>query len=174
MAKKDLIKIELTQTQAEKYSAQKIKAELVPRLSNRRCKTFLLQKIEAGIVEVPAPAIGIFTYKAIAVKGVDVGDVAGKKEPIRSFEKAAYEKLDAKAVAALVQEHTTEKRAAYIVTALLSEGKLKPSPAELVFLSNSRIAVEGVVIESTRKGLDISALVAGVQIRQPEADEAAA
>lgn len=174
MGKKDLTTIDLTQTQAEKYTAEQIQADLIPRLSNRRCKAYLVQKIETGIVKVPANSIGTFTYKAIAVEGTDVGDVPGKKDPIKTFKKAEYNKLEALGIAALVKDHTTEKRATYVVQALLESGKLSPTPADLVYLSNGRITVEGIVIESTRKGLDMGALIAGVEISQPDAEDAAA
>jgi len=169
MSKKDLSTIKLTKDQAEKFSAKQISTDLVPRLSNRRCKAFLVGQVEAGAIQVPASLIGAWTYKAVAVTGVDAGKVAGKKDPVQKIGKAEYAKLGAAEVANLVREHTTEKRAAYIVQALLVNGKVVPSPRDLVYLSNGRVAVNGVTIESTRKGLDMNSLVAGVTIGKSEA-----
>lgn len=174
MSKKDLATIELTKTQAAKYTVDQITSDLVPRLSNRRCKAFLVNQVEAGAIQVPAVAIGAWTYKAVAVKGVEVPDtVAGKKVAVLELTEAKYAELGAKGVARLIEEHTTEKRAAYVVQALLVKGKVTPSAHDLVYLSNGRVAVEGIAIESTRQGIDMGALIAGVTIGKPATSKAA-
>jgi len=174
MAKKDLATINLTQDEAKKFSAKRIEEDLVPRLSNRRSKFFLVDQIESGAIQVPAALVGPWTYKTVAVKGVEVDKMPGRKEPVRTITKDAFAKMDAKAVAKLIEKHTTEKRAAYVVQALLTGGVVKPTARDLVYLSNGRIAVHGITIESTRKGIDLTSLVAGVTIGKPAAKEAAA
>lgn len=162
--KKDLATIKLSQDQAEKYSVAQIAEDLVPRLSNRRCMAFLVRQVADGDIKVPANLIGLWTYKAVEVTGVENGKVAGKKTPDKKITEAEYAKLSAKKVADLLKEHTTEKRAAYVVEALLKAGKIKPTAHDLVYLSNGRVAVAGIKIESTRTGIDMKSLVAGVVI----------
>jgi len=174
MGKKDLSIIELTKAQAEKFSAEQIQSDLVPRLSNRRCHAFLVSKVETGAINIPAQAIMALTYKAVSVTGVDV-KCAGKKKPVVTMSKAEFGKQGPGGVAKLLREHTTEKRAMYAVTALLTEGKLSLSPRDMVYLSNGRVSVAGITIESARQGTDMGALIAGVTIAKPAvADEDAA
>jgi len=164
MAKKDLAIINLTKAEAKAIDAKRIETELVPRLSLRHCKTYLVREVAAGAISVPETVVKAWTYGAVAIKGVDGGKVPGRKEAEETMTKAQYAKLDAAAKAALLKEHTTEKRAGYIVTALMTRVGLVPEAKDIVFLSNGRMAVDGIVLETARKATDFSALVYGVEI----------
>ena len=170
-AKKDLPVINLTRAEAEAIDADRIELELVPRLSLGHCKSYLVREIEAGNISVSADVIKAWTYGAIIVKGVDGEKVPGKKEALQTLTAAQFGKLSAKEVAGLVRDHTTEKRASCIVTALMTEAGLRPEPADLVYLSNGRMSIEGFELQRTTRVIDTSILIKGVKINGKTAEE---
>jgi hypothetical protein len=167
VAKKDLATINLSQNEVKGFTSDrtKIEAELTPRLSNRHCKAFLVNSIKEGAIEIPVEGISSLTYKAVGIKGVKVAEgISGKQKPVVELTKEQFGKLSPKEVAELIENYTTEKRAAYVVQGLLLQG-LPITAKDLVYLCNGRVAVEGVALESPRKGINISVLISGVKIK---------
>jgi len=142
--KRNLPVVKMTREEAEAIDTAKLLEAMTPRISERRAKKVLVDVIGDETVTVTEPeTLMDWTYKHVAVTGAKADEVQGSKTPKQTLSAKQFKELDGAGMAALVKEYTTEKRAGQIMLALIEFG-LKPSPEQIVELSNARIAVEGV------------------------------
>jgi len=164
--KREIQVVNLSKAEAEAISTEDLLKAMTPRISERRALKVLADVLKDGTVTVEEPeTLADWTYKAVVVKGVDMSEVTGSKEPKVTLTKANFESLTGEQMAKYIEEHTTEKRASLIMLALIGFG-LPLTPVQIVDLSNRRITVEGVELPktTTSRKRDSVVLVKGVNV----------
>jgi hypothetical protein len=170
----DMKTIELTQAAFGKLTPTGLVAKLInPKnpainvISRERAKDMLVERITAGKVKLTAAALMDLTYKNVIVEGVAPEALKGVRgvAPENAKETLTQEqfgKLKPAKVAAYVEKFTHKRRVAgSIIPAYILAG-MPMSAEDVVYITNSRVAVEGVVVKAAN-GAKSEAIVEGVE-----------
>ena len=145
--------INYTKEEYEAVDATKLAEVLGPRLSLGNAKKVLVSVLRDNIVEISDPeSLMDWTYKAVAVEGINGDEIVGKRVPEKTLTKEEFASMTSEQAAGFIKVHTTEKRAGEIIMALVSDDYFKPTEAQVVQLANGRIAVEGVSLPKKAGG----------------------
>jgi len=153
--------IDVSMKEFESMTHEQLTNLVIPRLSRIRTKAELVSRIRNGKIRISQPSTMMnWTFKNVVVNGVAINS-RGTKDAKVVLSKEEFDALTNDEKADLIEKHTRERRAAEeIYPALLKLG-LKLSAYDVVYLTNGRIAIEGIVIEGhTNKQV---AIVDGVE-----------
>lgn len=146
--------------------AELLTAAVSGRLSRKRCKAKLIELAKAGEVHLKTPdALYAWTFGAATVAGARPDGIPGKQHPVLDITQAQWDKITPKRIAEVIQEHTTEKRAADVVLALMYGKLFRPTAEDVIYLTNERVTIEGVKAPAQqRKQFDIMSLIADIEV----------
>jgi len=160
----DLKLISLSMEELEKKTAQEL-ADLITvpdnRLSRERSKQELVSRIASGRIKVGEPSTLMdWTFKNVQIEGVDA-KVRGVKEAKVTLTQEQFNALSDAEKAAYVKQYTNKRRVAESILPELIRKGMPLSPEDVVYLTNGRIAIDGVVVQ--RQSRKQVALTDGVE-----------
>jgi len=161
----DLKVIKLTQEELAAKSAEELADIMtvpVNRISRERGKKLLVKRIAGGKLNSITPeAMMNWTYRKVRVEGVEVkGQGFTPEKAAVNMTTDEYAGLDAARKASLIEAHTHKRRAAEVILPALIRKGLPLSPEDVVYLTCSRVEVEGVTVATQQRAS--SAIVEGV------------
>ena len=146
----DLKPISLSMEDFRSKSAQELTDLItVPdnRLSRERSKQELVSRIASGRIKVGEPSTLMdWTFKNVQVEGVDT-DVRGVKEAKVALTQEQFDALSDAEKATYIKQYTNKRRVAESILPELIRKGMPLSPEDVVYLTNGRIAIDGVVVE---------------------------
>jgi hypothetical protein len=159
--KKLMPSVNMTRDELAKLSPTELLSVIKDKISVERAKKFLVDRIKnERINSLSSEVLMSWTYKAVAVEGV-TAKIIGSTKPKVTLTAEQFNSLTSAAKANLIDQYTFKTRAVRIVAWLIEKGM--PITAEdVVYLTNGRIAVEGIVNPEPVRGAS-SVLVDGVQ-----------
>jgi hypothetical protein len=162
----DIRPMDISMAEYEAMTHEQLINLVIPRLSRIRTKAELVSKIRSGKIKLgqsgqSATTLMSWTFKNIRVSGVSI-NLRGVKEPKVTLTQEEFNALTNDQKADLIEKYTRERRVAEdIYPALLRLG-MKLSAYDVVFLTNGRLSVEGIVIENRGHSGKQSTIVEGV------------
>lgn len=166
MTLQDLKPIELTVEAFKALDAKGLHAKMCTepqsRISRERGIVFLVDRVGAGKINSITPEmIMSWTYKAVTIEGVTIKDQGFTSATAKeTLTKDAFNKLDAKGKAALINKFTHKRRAADIIIPDLILKGMPLTGEDVVYLTCGRIAIEGIIIAA--KAQQAHAITEGV------------
>ena len=148
----DLKPIELSVEAFEALDAKGLHAKMCTepqsRISRERGIVFLVDRVGAEKINSITPEmIMSWTYKSVTIEDVTIDDQGFTPATAKkTLTKDAFNKLDAKGKAALIDKYTHKRRAADIIIPDLILKGMPLSAEDMVYLTCGRVAIEGITI----------------------------
>jgi len=158
----DLEPIALTQEEFKSKTSQELASLIDGRLSRERAKVELVGRIREGRIKIKeASTLMDWTYKGVSVDGVKA-KVRGIKKPEVTLTQEQFDALSDAEKAGYIEQYTHKRRVAESILPELIRRGMPLSAKDVVYLTNGRIAIEGVVIEGRNNKKQV-ALTDGVE-----------
>ena len=153
----DMTTVDLTQEAFDALDAVGIIEAILTdghnRLSRERAKAELVGRIREGkIKNVSASALMDWTYKAVKVAGVTIKNPGFSDDNTKvNLTQEEFDALDNVAIAGHIDKFTQKRRIADDILLELIKAGMPLTAKDVVYLTNGRVAIEGVAVESASK-----------------------